>query len=158
MENFRDYAIFYISSAPRYWIYIFKSKGIKNMYLKYSKSLQDSTLTITLYTSGFTTDETRAIRQLGSPAVELTKEYEVSTVSVDINAPVSTLNLTQVFQGSVDNIDDVLAEGSEFITDIAQAITEKMVALMTQYRAIQTATSTMTGQIKINDEVNNSQE
>jgi hypothetical protein len=29
---------------------------------------------------------------------------------------------------------------------------------MTQYRAIQTATSTMTGQIKINDEVNNSQE
>lgn len=129
------------------------------MYLKYSKTLKDSALTITLYTSGFTTDETRAIRQLGSPSIELTKEYEVSTVAVDINTPVSTLNLTQVFEGTADNIDDVLAEGSEFITDVAQAITEKMLALMTQYRAIQTATSTMTGQIKINDEVvNNSQE
>lgn len=125
------------------------------MYLKYSKTLSESTLTINLYTSGFSTDETRAIRQLGAPEIELTKEYEVSTAAVDIKVPVSTLNIKQVFQGTVDNIDDVLAEGSEFISDVAQVITEKMTELMTQYRAIQTATSSMSGQIKINDEATN---
>ena len=122
------------------------------MYLKYTKSLKESTLAISLYCSNFTTDETRAIRQLGAPHVVLSKAYETSGVTVDIDIAVSALNLTQSFTGNTETIQDVLMEGDEFINDVAQAITEVMTALMTQYRIIESATNVTSGQIKIQDE------
>lgn len=122
------------------------------MYLKYTKALKDSALTVSLYCSNFTTDETKAIRQLGAPKITLSKSYEVSGVTVDLNASVPSLNVNQEFKGTTDTVQDVLAEGNEFITDVAQAITEVMVELMTQYRAIQTEVAKVSGQIKIQDE------
>ena len=121
------------------------------MYLKYNKSLKDSTLTISLYCSNFSTEETKAIRQLGAPKIVLSKAYEISGVTVDIETAVPSLNLTQAFVGTTDTIQDVLAEGDEFIDDIAQAITEVMLELMTQFTSIKTTVAETSGQIKIND-------
>lgn len=121
------------------------------MYLKYNKSLKDSTLTISLYCSNFSTEETKAIRQLGAPKIVLSKAYEISGVTVDIETTVPSLNLTQAFVGTTDTIQDVLAEGDEFIDDIAQAITEVMLELMTQFASIKTTVAETSGQIKIND-------
>ena len=121
------------------------------MYLKYNKSLKDSTLTISLYCSNFSTEETKAIRQLGAPKIVLSKAYEISGVTVDIETAVPSLNLTQTFVGTTDTIQDVLAEGDEFIDDVAQAITEVMLELMTQFTSIKTTVAETSGQIKIND-------
>ena len=121
------------------------------MYLKYTKALKESTLTVSMYCSNFTTDETKAIRQLGAPHITLSKAYEVSGVTVDIDVAVPSLNVTQDFSGNTDTIQDVLAEGNEFISDVAQAITEVMVELMTQYKLIKSATNKTSGQIKIQD-------
>ena len=122
------------------------------MYLKYTKTLKDSNLTVSLYCSNFTPDETKAIRQLGAPKITLTKAYEVSGVTVDLDIAVPSLNLAQVFTGTADTIQDVLAEGNEFILDVAQAITDVMTGLMTQYRVIQSVTTKTSGQIKIQDD------
>ena len=122
------------------------------MYLKYTKALKESTLTVTMYVSNFTTDETKAIRQLGAPKIELAKAYEVSGTTVDINVAVPSLNVMQEFKGTTDTIQDILAEGDEFISDTAQAITDVMVELMNQYRTIKPAAAKMSGQIRIEDE------
>lgn len=127
------------------------------MYLKYTKALKDSTLTVSLYCSNFSTDETKAIRQLGAPKITLAKSYEVSGVTVDLDVAVPSLNVSQEFKGTTDTIQDILAEGDDFIRDVAQAITDVMVELMTQYRNIQSATAKTSGQIKIQDEVGSSE-
>lgn len=122
------------------------------MYLKYTKVLKESNLTVTMYCSNFTPEETKAIRQLGAPKIVLTKAYEISGVTVDLDVAVPSLNISQVFTGTSETIQDVLAEGDEFILDVAQSITDVMLELMSQYRVIKSAASKTSGQIKIQDD------
>jgi len=119
------------------------------MYLKFSKTLKDSVLTVNLSLTGNTTEETRAIRQLGAPMVTLLKDYPTSGTAVDINKSVVAFTDTEVFQGTPDTLQDVIAEGQEFILDIKEKVTEAMIDLLTRYAEIQAEISKTSGSIKI---------
>lgn len=119
------------------------------MYLKYNKSLKDSVLTVTLSLNGNTTEETRAIRQLGAPIINLTKDYPVSGTAVEIDKSVVAFTDTEVFEGTPDTLQDVIAEGQEFILDVKEKVTEAMTDLLTQYATIQSEVAETSGTIKI---------
>ena len=123
------------------------------MYLKYSKSLKDSVLTVNLSVSGNTTEETRAIRQLGAPQIKLTKDYPTSGTAVEIDASVSGFTYAAVFTGTPDTLQDVIAEGEEFILDVKEKITEAMTDLIQQYRLVKASVEATSGAIKIEDGV-----
>lgn len=119
------------------------------MYLKYNKRMKDSVLTVTLSLSGNTTEETRAIRQLGAPIIVLTKDYPTSGTAVDIEKSVVAFTDTEVFEGTPDTLQDVLAEANEFIIDVKEKVTEAMVDLLTKYAEIQAEVAEASGTIKI---------
>ena len=119
------------------------------MYLKFNKSLKDSVLTVTLTLTGNTTEETRAIRQLGAPTVNLVKDYPVSGTAVEIDKSVVGFSVNTVFEGTPDTLQDVIAEGQEFILDVKEKVTEVMTDLLTQYAAIQSEVAKTSGSIKI---------
>ena len=112
------------------------------MYLKYNKSLKDSVLTVTLSLAGNTTEETRAIRQLGAPIITLTKDYPTSGSVVGFTTSV-------VFEGTPDTLQDVIAEGEEFILDIKEKVTEAMTDLLAQYYTVKATVEKSSGNIKI---------
>ena len=120
------------------------------MYLKFSKSLKDSVLTVNLSLTGNTTEETRAIRQLGAPQIKLTKDYPTSGTAVDIDLPVTGFTASTVFTGTPDTLSDVIAEGEEFILDVKEKITEEMTELIQQYRLVKSTVEKNSGTIKIN--------
>ena len=120
------------------------------MYLKFSKSLKDSVLTVNLSLTGNTTEETRAIRQLGAPQIKLTKDYPTSGTAVDIDLPVTGFTASTVFIGTPDTLSDVIAEGEEFILDVKEKITEEMTELIQQYRLVKSTVEKNSGTIKIN--------
>ena len=119
------------------------------MFLKYNKSLKDSVLTVTVSLNGNTTEETRAIRQLGAPVINLVKDYPTSGTAVDINKSVVAFTDTQVFTGTPDTLQDVIAEGQEYILDIKEKVTEAMIDLLTRYAEILSEVSETSGTIKI---------
>ena len=119
------------------------------MFLKYNKSLKDSVLTVTVSLNGNTTEETRAIRQLGAPVINLVKDYPTSGTAVDINKSVVAFTDTQVFTGTPDTLQDVIAEGQEYILDVKEKVTEAMVDLLTRYAEILSEVSETSGVIKI---------
>lgn len=119
------------------------------MYLKYAKTLKDSVLTVNLSLTGNTTEETRAIRQLGAPDIVLTKDYPTSGTAVDINAPVSNFAVTTVFEGKPETLQDVIAEGEEFILDVREKVTEAMSDLIISYKAVKAMVEQSSGSIKI---------
>jgi hypothetical protein len=119
------------------------------MFLKYNKSLKDSVLTVTVSLNGNTTEETRAIRQLGAPMINLVKDYPTSGTAVDINKSVVAFTDTQVFTGTPDTLQDVIAEGQEYILDIKEKVTEAMIDLLTRYSEILSEVSETSGTIKI---------
>ncbi len=120
------------------------------MYLKFSKSLKESVLTVNLSLTGNTTEETRAIRQLGAPQIKLTKDYPTSGTAIDIDVPVTGFAVSKVFAGTPDTLQDVIAEGEEFILDVKEKVTEAMTDLIQQYRLIKSTVEKTSGSIKIN--------
>ncbi|MBO7449492.1 MAG: hypothetical protein J6U54_03915 [Clostridiales bacterium] len=119
------------------------------MYLRFSKSLKDSVLTVNLSLIGNTTEETRAIRQLGAPQIKLLKDYPTSGTAVDIDLPVTEFVASVVFNGTPDTLQDVIAEGEEFILDIKEGLTEAMTDLIRQYRAVKATVEKTSGSILI---------
>lgn len=120
------------------------------MYLKFTKSLKDSVLTVNLSLTGNTTEETRAIRQLGAPQIKLQKDYPTSGTAIDIDLPVTEFAVSKVFAGTPDTLQDVIAEGEEYILDVKEVITEAMTELIQQYRLIKATVEQSSGTIKIN--------
>ena len=119
------------------------------MYLKYNKSLKDSVLTVTLSLAGNTTEETRAIRQLGAPIITLTKDYPTSGTAVELEKSVVGFTTSVVFEGTPDTLQDVIAEGEEFILDVKEKVTEAMTDLLAQYYTVKATVEKSSGNIKI---------
>lgn len=121
------------------------------MKLKFNKSINKSQVTVVLSLTNNTVNEKKAIKILGAPQITLEKTYPISQTTVTIDANVSDFNIEYSFNGTVDNISEVIDEANTFVTDVQEKVTDAMKDLMTAYKTIEKQVASQSGELEIKD-------
>lgn len=121
------------------------------MKLKFNKSINESQVTVVLSLTNNTVNEKKAIKILGAPQITLEKTYPISQTTVTIDANVSDFNIEYSFNGTVDNISEVIDEANTFVTDVQEKVTDAMKDLMTAYKTIEKQVASQSGELEIKD-------
>lgn len=121
------------------------------MKLKFNKSINESQVTVVLSLTNNTVNEKKAIKILGAPQITLEKTYPISQTTVTIDANVSDFNIEYSFNGTVDNISEVIDEANTFVIDVQEKVTDAMKDLMTAYKTIEKQVASQSGELEIKD-------
>lgn len=99
-----------------------------------------------------TANEKKAIRYLGAPVVRLEKTYEVSGTSVLMEQAVNDfVGIETSFEGTVDNISEIMEEANTFISDVKDAVESEMIELMNTYKEVEKELEKQSGELDIKD-------
>lgn len=122
------------------------------MKLKFIKSINESNILVSLTLTGMTANEKKAIRYLGAPVIKLEKTYEVSGTSVLMEQAVNDfVGVETSFEGTVDNISEIMEEANTFINDVKDAVETEMIELMNTYKEIEKELEKQSGEFEIKD-------
>lgn len=122
------------------------------MKLKFIKSISESNILVSLTLTGMTANEKKAIRYLGAPVVRLEKTYEVSGTSVLMEQAVNDfVGIETSFEGTVDNISEIMEEANTFISDVKDAVESEMIELMNTYKEVEKELEKQSGELDIKD-------
>lgn len=122
------------------------------MKLKFIKSISESNILVSLTLTGMTANEKKAIRYLGAPTINLEKTYEVSGTSVLMEQAVNDfVGVETSFEGTVDNISEIMEEANTFINDVKDAVETEMIELMNTYKEIEKELEKQSGEFEIKD-------
>lgn len=122
------------------------------MKLKFIKSINESNILVSLTLTGMTANEKKAIRYLGAPIISLEKTYEVSGTSVLMEQAVNDfVGVETSFEGTVDNISEIMEEANTFINDVKDAVETEMIELMNTYKEIEKELEKQSGEFEIKD-------
>ncbi len=122
------------------------------MKLKFIKSINESNILVSLTLTGMTANEKKAIRYLGAPVIKLEKTYEVSGTSVLMEQAVNDfVSVETSFEGTVDNISEIMEEANTFINDVKDAVETEMIELMNTYKEIEKELEKQSGEFEIKD-------
>ena len=101
------------------------------MQLKYTKSIKKRVISIELETTGFTTNETKALDLFGEPEVVLEKTY-AGGFPISINKKIRTgFKVKAKFDGT-DNMDGAAKAANDFFDEIKEKLGIAMGAAMEQ--------------------------
>lgn len=101
------------------------------MQLKYTKSIKKRVITIELETTGFTTNETKALDLFGEPEVSMEKSY-TGGFPISFSKKIRTSFKVKAKFDGTDNMDTAAAAANAFFEEIQEKLATAMGAVMEQ--------------------------